>query len=188
MTILCKYDIIKLGKCCEKSFLVENERSNKMNYLKPAREIVAQLNECSEKSTAILIHGVGRIKNVVYHKEYYRASNDYEEIWKFTIELNNDITLKCQTYPRFKKSTNFLYFEEGDSIEFWGSVYTNWMGGIFSKKDVASILIYDAKLSKEERFFSEVFMWNIKKYHFQNFYNMYWALTSNDRIAESEIA
>ncbi len=156
-----------------------------MNYLKPAREIVAQLNKWSEKSLAILVHGVGRIENVVYHKECYRASDDYEEIWNFTIKLNDGIVIKCQTYPRFKGAKEFFYFEEGEYIEFFGKANTKWMGGIFCKKDVESILVYDAKLSEEKRGFSEVFMWNIKK---RDFHNMYSAVTSKDCLIESEIA
>lgn len=156
-----------------------------MNYLKPAREIVHQLNQWPEKSTEILIHGVGRIKNVVYHKECYQASDNYEEIWKFTIKLNDGIIIKCETYPRFKKSKEFFYFEEGDYIEFFGKVSTKWMGGMFCKKDVESILIYDAKLAEEKRYFSEVFMWNIKKYDSNN---MCVAATSTEWLIESEIA
>lgn len=134
-----------------------------IDMLKPAREIVAELNRMESKWTSILIHGVGKIQNVDYHKEYYQASDDYTEFWKFNIKLDDGIVIKCQTYSRYKKSKEFFYFEEGDYIEFFGKVNTRWMGR-FCQHDVSDIFIYFAKLSEEERNFTEVFMWNIGTY------------------------
>lgn len=181
LTILCKYSTIKLVKCCKKSFLVKNERKCNMIYmLKTAREIVEQLNKKESKSLSILVHGVGKISNVVYHKDDYLEY--HSEYWEFNMKLNDVMVIKCQTMYRFGE---YLYFEEGEDIEFFGVVYTKWRG-MFSNKDVESILIYDAKLNREKRYFAEVFMWNIKKFKFKD---MYLAVTETEQgCIDSEIA
>lgn len=151
-----------------------------INLLKPTREILSELNRMQCKSRRILIHGIGSIRNVSY--------NGYEgfDFWRFTIKVNDGIILKCQTGIRRKEEDDFLYFKEGDNIEFFGEVNTKRQE-IFCQYDVSNILIYDAKLSEERRGFTEIFMWNIEKHDFGN---MAIASTRGEDIPmlESEIA
>lgn len=84
-------------------------------------------------------------------------------------------------------SENYLYFEEGDKIEFFGRIHTYWQG-LSPRYNVSDICLDEVKLSNEERFFSDVLMWNIKT-HKGNFGENV-AYTRNERIGckESEIA
>ncbi len=153
-----------------------------INLLKPTREILSELNRMQCKSRRILIHGIGSIRNVTYNEKEYTGCY----FWEFTIKVNDGIILKCQTRVRRKESDNFLYFEEGDNIEFFGEVKTKEQG-LFCQYDVSNILIYDAKLSEEKRNFTEIFMWNVEKHDFRN---MSMAVTSGEDIPmiESQIA
>lgn len=128
-----------------------------IDMLKPAREIVAELNRLEHKVSRILIHGIGRIKNVTYGEFKWDGIDRYG--WKFTIELNDEIQLHCLTRTLKKDNDkNPLYFEEGEKIEFFGMLYTHWSCGY----GASEILLLDAKLANEERYFTEVFMWNIE--------------------------
>lgn len=111
---------------------------------KSAREILSELNRLERKTTEILIHGVGEVKNVTYDGRY----------WRFTLKLNDRISISTAMQ---KDDENLLYFQEGDIIEFFGGVHTYYR----FLCDVSDIFLYDVKLSEEERAFSEIFMWNI---------------------------
>lgn len=140
--------------------------------LKPTRDILAELNRMENEPKDILIHGVGRIRNVVYSKYWGKY------FWEFNIRLNDGLVIKCSTRKQKKEDEKYLYFEEDDYIEFFGIVHTN-ESGIFCHYDVSDILIYDAQLSQEKRCFNEVFMWNIKKH---KFYSEYLATTHNEEL------
>ncbi len=154
----------------------------KMDMLKPAREIITELNQTDSKWTSILIHGVGRIQNVIYNKDEW-CDNIY--YWSFKIALNDGIQIKCGMRCR-KENEDYFYFQEGDRIEFFGKIYTHWQGR-FCRYNVSQIDLYDAKLSCEERAFSDVFMWDIKVY---NIGGRAVAHTINERIGciDSQIA
>ncbi len=122
------------------------------DMLKSAREIIAELNRLENKPTKTLIHGIGRIQNVSY--------NGY--FWHFKIRLNDEILINCEAGD--PQDDNDIYFEEGDVIEFFGVILAYWTG-TFCRYNVSKILIDDVKLSCEERYFSEVFMWNVKTYN-----------------------
>ncbi len=146
-----------------------------INLLKPVREIIVELNQMESKWTSIVIHGVGKIQNVTYDGHY----------WRFTMRLNDGIHLNCSMIAN--TSENYLYFEEGDKIEFFGRIHTYWQG-LSPRYNVSDICLDEVKLSNEERFFSDVLMWNIKT-HKGNFGENV-AYTRNERIGckESEIA
>lgn len=132
-----------------------------IDMLKPARDILAELNRLKENMwirNKILIHGVGKVQNVAYHDWEWNNDKYY---WEFIIKLNDGIQINCVTKKRKKEDENYLYFEEGDVIEFFGVVNT-YDRGIFCRYNVSNLFLYDAKLSDEERPFSEVLMWNIK--------------------------
>ena len=127
----------------------------KMDMLKPAREIVAQLKRTESKCTSILVHGVGEIQNVIYNKDEWCDDIYY---WSFMIRLDAGIRIKC---TMSSDDEDWFYFQEGDRIEFFGKIYTHWKG-ISCRYNVSQIYLYDAKLSCEERAFSDVFMWDLE--------------------------
>lgn len=145
------------------------------DMLKPVRECITELNQMESKWTSILIHGVGKIRNVTCDGHY----------WRFTMRLNDGIHLNCSMMAQ--NNEDYLYFEEGDKIEFFGKIHTYWRG-LSPRYNVSDICLDDVKLSNEERLFSDVLMWNIKT-HKGNFGENV-AYTKNEEIGckESEIA
>lgn len=146
-----------------------------IDILKPAREIITELNRLECKYSKTLVHGIGQIQNVTSNRFY----------WKFNIKLNDEILINSYIY-RKEDENSYSYFEEGDIIEFSGEVKTYWMG-LFPRYNVSTISLYDAKLSGEERFFTEVLMRNIKIYERALIGKV--AFTVNEKgIKDSEIA
>lgn len=138
------------------------------NFLKPIAQIVAEIKPEGEMSigskrfkykyTKIYIHGVGKIYNVTYHED----SVDFY-YWEFTMELNDGIRINCITNRKNKMDEDYLYFEKGEWIEFFGCVNT-FERGLFCRYNVSNILLDDAKLSDEKIAFSDVIMWDAKIY------------------------
>ncbi len=120
------------------------------DMLKPAREIITELNRLERKWTKTLVHGIGKIQNVTCDGYY----------WRFSLKLNDEIRINCSMINE-EDENSYMYFEDGDIIEFFGVVNTYWKG-FFCRYNVSDIFLYNAKLSGEERFFSDVLMWNIK--------------------------
>ena len=121
-----------------------------INMLKPAIEILDELNRLERKWTSILIHGIGKVQNVTCDGFW----------WRFSMKLDNEICIKCSIVNK-RNSDNYTFFEDGDLIEFFGRVHT-YNQGFFPRYNVSEISLFDARLSGEERCFSDVFMWNIK--------------------------
>lgn len=158
-----------------------------INLLKPVREIVSELNQRETKCTKILIHGVGRVQNVTYHSNGLRCAGD-SYCWKFSIRLNDGILIKCSTYIRKKEDDqNPIYFEEGDWIEFWGTVHTHWQG-IFCRYNISDLSLYDATLSGEERAYSDVLIWNAKTSKGYTTSKMAYTVNASTSIIDSQIA
>jgi len=146
-----------------------------IDMLKPARDIITELNRLESKWTKTLIHGIGKIQNVTCDRFH----------WRFCMKLNDGISINCSIINK-EDGKNYIYFEEGDIIEFFGTVNTHWQG-IFSRYNVSDICLYNAKLSCEERYYSDVFMWNIKTYKGDIAEKI--AITRNEKgIIDSQIA
>ena len=58
-----------------------------IDMLKPARDIITELNRLESKWTKTLIHGVGKIQNVTYDRYH----------WRFSMRLNDEIWINCST-------------------------------------------------------------------------------------------
>ncbi len=145
-----------------------------IDILRPAREIITELNRLESKYTKTLVHGIGKIQNVSLDRFH----------WNFKIKLDNEILINCSIHKEEDENT-YMYFEDGDIIEFSGEVKT-YLRGLFPRYNVQSIYLYDAKLSDEERLFSEVLMWNVKVVE-RNILGKV-AVTVKEGIKDSEIA
>lgn len=122
-----------------------------IDALKPTREIIDELRQL--ETTSIIVIGVGKIQNITY---------DEFDNWRCSIKLNDNISIKCQKQV-IRKYDN-RHFEKGDIIKFIGRVNTNWKG-INCRYNVSDIYILNAKVCCEERFYTEVVMWNIETYN-----------------------
>lgn len=120
-----------------------NEKN--MLSLKP-REIIVELNGVKQKWKTYA-HGVGVIHRV--------EAGEFS--WSFIITLDNGIRVKCWAW---NKHFEFEYFEEGDTIEFFGQVKTYNLGRFMYS--VSYMSIFQAKcVSPKTRKYSEVFLYDV---------------------------